>query len=176
MLTNRQKAGLLACFAAAKAAGHPFPSIAAAEGAVESATQPDGWFTSSLYVKSNNYLGLKAPSWYTGMVVEMPTREFVRYGAAVPREWKNPRMQKAVQGGSSWVIDSEFVHCNSLTECGRLQMQVLQRNYAEAFDCTTPEDFARVVSAKWSTGPERGDEVVAIYHAHLVGPASLLQV
>jgi hypothetical protein len=167
-----QSEGLKRCMAAAIVAGHPFPGIAAAEAAVETATKAGGWFTSTLYTKHNNYLGLKAPSWYKGAVVALPTDEFVPDGKARDPRWANPRNPRKVAGGTWWTIDADFCHFNTLEDCARCQMIVLGKAYADCLAIEDPQQFAQQVSHKWSTGQQRGDTVVAIYrsHADLLAP------
>lgn len=171
MLTTVQSNGLELCRAAAAAVGHPWPGVAAAEAAVETATAA-GWFTSTNYTVHCNALGIKPWLTYVGAVFEVPTDEFVPAGDKVPRSWVNPRnarpMVRNGVGGTMWRIDAEFIHFHTLKACFDLQLRILRGpRYGDAMQAKTAEAFAIAVSAVWATNPARGEMVSSIYRAHL---------
>lgn len=147
MITPQQKAALIRVYAAACAAGVPFPDAQACEVMVETT-----WLTSDLGVADDNLFGMqqhKHPVWGT---VNLPSREFL---------------------GGRWVkVNENFVKYPSMEACFQDRMDTLKAlapqypHYAAALAAKTPEEFLTQVSLTWSTGPSRGQQCVEILHAH----------
>jgi flagellum-specific peptidoglycan hydrolase FlgJ len=146
---NLNEEFLLRAADAARAAGHIWPEYAACEAALESA-----WGASELALKANNLFGQKQfhPPYPGTGTISLPTREFL-HGA--------------------WVrINAEWMSFPGWQACFRARMEVLERlaheytAYAHALGAKNGETFIREVSAVWSTGPRRAEEVLAIYARH----------
>ena len=134
---------------AAAAAGHIFPEYAACEAALESA-----WGGSQLATQANNLFGQKQshPPLPGSTTLNLPTHEVVN-GVSVPTE-------------AQWVVFPDW------SSCFKARMALLQRlasaypDYQTALNATTGEQFVTAVSHTWSTDPQRGAKVLAIYNAH----------
>jgi flagellum-specific peptidoglycan hydrolase FlgJ len=135
--------------AAARAAGHVFPEMAACEAALES-----GWGHSRLAEEANNLFGQKQDAGRNEGVgtLAMETREFLRgEWVTVPAEWVRFADWQASFAG---------------------RMQILRAlsgeyaSYAAALRAKTPEQFVQLVSERWSTDPRRAAKVLEIYDAH----------
>jgi flagellum-specific peptidoglycan hydrolase FlgJ len=133
----------------AKQAGHIWPDYAACEAALES-----GWGRSGLTVKANNLFGEKQshpPLPGTG-TLQLPTREFL-HGA-----W--------VTVNAEWVVFPDWA-ASFRTRMDRLHRLANEYPaYGKALAATTGEEFVRQVSISWSTGPERAEQVLAVYQQH----------
>lgn len=135
--------------AAARAAGHVFPEMAACEAALES-----GWGHSRLAEEANNLFGQKQDAGRTEGIgtLAMPTREFLR------GEW--------VTVESEWVKYADW----QASFAGRMEiLRALSAEYAAyaaALRAKTPEQFVQLVSERWSTDPRRAAKVLEIYDAH----------
>ncbi len=143
-MTNQERTTFLEkAYSAALRSGHIFPGAAAAETAVESA-----WGTSQLAIKANNLFGLKKPAAWTGPVLSLQTREYLK------GEW--------VTVPAEWPIFADW------SECFTERMNTLHRvaRYAPALAAKTPEEFIALVSAEWATNPHRGRAVLQTYRAH----------
>jgi flagellum-specific peptidoglycan hydrolase FlgJ len=149
MMHTSQEEFLLQAAATARAAGHIWPAYAACEAALES-----GWGHSSLAAKANNLFGQKQthPPFHGTGTLMLPTKEFL-HGA--------------------WVtINAEWMSFPDWTACFKARMEVLTRlskeypGYARALAATDGESFIREVSYVWSTGPQRGLQVLEIYNQH----------
>jgi len=144
-----QEEFLLRAAAAARAAGHLYPSFAACEAALES-----GWGHSRLAVEANNLFGQKQahPPLPGTETLALPTREFL-HGAWVPVQ-------------ASWVKFADW------ESCFRERMTLLRSlarawpNYRKALAAKTGEQFIAAVSRTWSTDPARAGKVLAVYDAH----------
>lgn len=149
-MTPEAESFLLTAAAAAKAAAHPYPAIAACEAALEST-----WGKSRLAVEGNNLFGLKAPfGWLRTEALQIPTREFLQgKWVTVMALWKRYPTQAAC------FID-------------RLDtLRFLSKSYpfyAAALASPTPEEFITNVSRSWSTDPQRAAKVLSIYHEYAV--------
>lgn len=147
MITPQQKAALIRVYAAAQAAGVPFPDAQACEVMVEST-----WGTSALFVQDLNGFGMKQHVHPKFGTVNFPTREYL--------------------GGRWQVVNAAFVKYLSLEACFQDRMATLTAmapqypHYAAALAAKTPEEFLTQVSLTWSTGPSRGQQCVEILHAH----------
>lgn len=143
MLNQEQINFLTKSYAAAKQSGHMFPGVAAAETALESS-----WGTSKLCIQANNLFGLKKPSDWTGPTISIPTREFLN--------------QKWVTIPAVWPVFPDWAA--SFTE--RMRILTTRPAYSKALGQTDAVGFIYEVSRVWSTGPERGEEVLSIYNHH----------
>jgi len=143
MTTEERTAFLQWAYEAALQSGHIFPGAAAAECAIESA-----WGTSEL-AKANNLFGLKKPQVWNGDVISLPTREFI------DGKW--------ITTSATWPVFASWADC--MTE--RMNTLHLVSRYAHALQAQTPEEFIALVSKEWSTDPQRGENVLKTYHAHL---------
>ena len=143
MATETQLLFLRAAYTAASQSGHIFPGAAAAETALEST-----WGTSQLAVKANNLFGLKKSSTWIGQTITLPTREYI------DNAWMTV--------SATWPVFTSWAE--GMTE----RMNTLHRLscYADALKATTPEQFIERVSVHWSTGPNRANQVLSIFHAH----------
>lgn len=129
-------------YAAALAAHHPYPEIAACEAALES-----GWGKSELAVKANNLFGRKV--WRTGQdVLQLPTREFLH------GQW--------VTVTADWLKFATWADCFA----DRVHIITTDLRYSQAIQAKTAEEWITELSAVWSTDPERAAKVLATYHAH----------
>lgn len=147
MATAEQMNFLTGAAAAAKAAGHVFPAMAACEAAVES-----GWGASELAREDNNLFGCKQHEHPVYSTVHIPTREFEN---------------------AHWLtVDAAWVKYPTVQDCFADRMNTLRTmmtsypHYAEALAAETPEAYVTAVSRSWSTDPERAANCIAIYHAH----------
>lgn len=136
---------LKAAWSAAITAKHPFPEYAACEAALESA-----WGKSKLANEANNLFGRKQshdhPVYET---LDLPTKEFLHgQWITTTAHWvKYP----------SWAADFDD------------RVALLRRLpslYGPALDATNGRDFVNLVSAHWSTDPERANKVLAIFDNH----------
>jgi flagellum-specific peptidoglycan hydrolase FlgJ len=121
-------------------------SFTIAEAALES-----GWGGSGLTTSANNLFGVKAdPSW-TGDVLELPTREFIKttgqWITVVARWRKYPDWLASINDHAKFLLDNERYHA--------------------ALQCPTVEDFCRAVQAAgYATDPQYADKIISIIAAH----------
>ena len=134
--------------AAAEAAGHIFPSMAACEAALES-----GYGTSGLAIADHNLFGMKQHSHPEYGTHNLPTKEFVN---------------------SEWVVvNAAWVSYPSTKECFQDRMLTLIRlakvypHYAAALAAKDDGVYITEVSKTWSTDPARGQKVIDIHNLHL---------
>lgn len=150
MATTQQIEALKSFYEAAKQSGHIFPAAAAAEACVETT-----WGTSKLYLQAINPFGEKQDSRHPRYgTLSMLTKEFLH---------------------NTWVtVNADWIKYPTLSASFQDRMQTLIRlaplpgyeHYKAALVATTPEQYLTEVSAKWSTGPERGSECISILHVH----------
>ncbi len=148
-MATPQEQFLVKAAASASASGHIFPEYAACEAALESK-----WGVSNLVLQANNLFGQKQshPPLEGTTTLSMPTHEVVN-GVTVPAE-------------ARWVVFPDW------SSCFKARMALLQRlanthpDYKAALNATTGEEFVTSVSHTWSTDPQRGAKVLAIYNAH----------
>jgi flagellum-specific peptidoglycan hydrolase FlgJ len=148
MATPEQLAFLLKAFNGAQAAQHVYPAMAACEAALESA-----WGTSELAIRANNLFGQKQATHPIYGTLVLPTKEFIN---------------------SEWVTeDAYWVTFPLLADCFTARMDTLERlapeypHYALALEAKTAEEYVTEVSLSWSTDPDRAQNCIEIYHAHL---------
>lgn len=148
-MLNLNEEFLLKAATTARSAGHIWPGYAACETALESA-----WGASTLALKANNLFGQKQfhPPYQGTGTITLPTKEFLH---------------------GTWVsINAEWMSFPDWQSCFRTRMDVLHLlahehpGYARALAASDGETFIREVSAVWSTGPRRAEDVLAIYARH----------
>lgn len=144
---------------AAEASGHPFPTYAACEAALESG-HPDPvtgytmYGTSKLAVEGNNLFGMKQHSTPVYETLVLPTWEVVN-GKKVP------------------LPDAHWVKYPDWSSCFADRLATLQKmapkypHYAAALAAQDGETFVREVSKTWSTDPDRGQKVIDIKNKYL---------
>jgi len=119
--------------------------MAACEAGLES-----GYGRSILALQDNNLFGLKQRAHPVYGTVSLPTREFVN------GEWEE--------------VEANFVRYADWQQCFLDRMATLQRlasvypHYAAALAASNGEEYVRQVSQTWSTDPNRGEKVLAIYN------------
>ena len=126
-----------------KAEGIP-SAFTIAQAALESA-----WGSSGLSLRANNLFGVKADKAWTGKVVAINTREFLRgVWVTVPALWRS------YDSWAECLIDhAHFFKVNP--------------RYAEALKTTDPEKFARAVAkAGYATDPKYADKLISVMHSH----------
>jgi flagellum-specific peptidoglycan hydrolase FlgJ len=144
-MTPQQKDFLRRAYAAAKAAGHVFPEFAACEAALES-----GFGHSQLASQDRNLFGMKQHQHPVFGTATLPTREFLS--------------DKWVTLNSNWIVYPEW------SDCFADRMATLKRlapnypHYAAALRAPDGASFVEEVSKTWSTDPQRGEKVLAIYN------------
>lgn len=154
MINPTQKAWIESTAAAAEAAGHIFPSMAACEAALES-----GFGSSLLARVDNNLFGTKQHVHPIYGTHNLPTKEYNH----TTNLWE--------------VVNAAWVSYPDLAACFADRMSTLRRlessypDYAAALDATDAETFVRAVSRKWSTDPQRADKVIGI-HNQVYGSAA----
>jgi flagellum-specific peptidoglycan hydrolase FlgJ len=156
-LSQSQRAWLSTTAAAAYAAQHIFPFMAACEAALES-----GYGTSGLAIRYHNLFGMKQHAHPVYGTVVLPTKEVIR---------------------GSWVeIDASWVDYPDLEACFFDRMATLTRlssafpNYALALAAADPVSYVTAVSKTWSTDPDRATKVISIYSAYEGGAISDAQI
>lgn len=146
--------------AAAEAAGHIFPQMAACEAAVESAGKlPDGSYQygySQLARLYNNLFGTKQHQHPEYGTINLPTKEY-----------------SSVKGW--YVINSAWVVYPTVMASFEDRMGTLERlkgvypHYQAALIAPDPFTYVEQVSLTWSTGPERAQECINIYKQYFGG-------
>ena len=146
MATEAQLAFLTEAAQGARAAGHPFPDMAACEAALEST-----WGTSQLALNACNLFGQKANG--SQESISLPTQEFL---------------------GGKWVtVLARWVRFHSLQESFAARIDLIRRaageypqTYGAALHAQSAEEFVTLVSKTWSTDPARAAKCKVIYNAH----------
>jgi len=126
-------------------ANHPFPSMAAAEAALES-----NYGNSELARDANNLFGMKQHVHPIFLTMNLPTREFE------DGEWE-------VVPGANWVKYPDWAACfaDRLSTLERLAS--VYPHYQAALAASDAETYIAEVSESWSTDPNRGAKCLAIY-------------
>lgn len=144
-MTPAQLEFLKQAAAAARAAGHAFPEMAACEAALESA-----WGRSGLAVTDHNLFGMKQHRHPVYGTHVLPTREF--------------------EGGMWRSVSAAWVSYPDVEACFADRMNSLRRlaavfpHYKNALTATDAAGYVREVSRTWSTDPARADKVIAIFN------------
>jgi flagellum-specific peptidoglycan hydrolase FlgJ len=143
-MNSAQKQFVLEAAAAAKAACHVFPDMAACEAALEST-----YGTSLLVVQDKNAFGMKQHRHPIFGTHNLPTREFEN------GEWEH--------------VTAAWVSYPDLASCFTDRMDTLRRlssvypHYAAALAAKDAISYCTEVSKTWSTDPKRAEKVLAIY-------------
>ena len=147
-MNNVQLSFLNRAQAEAIKANHPFPRMAACEAALES-----NWGNSELARAGNNLFGMKQHAHAVYGTMNLPTREFVA------SEWK--------QVLAAWVAYPDWRACfaDRLATLERLSNAF--PHYAAALRAPDAQTYIAEVSKTWSTDPNRGAKVLAIYQDYL---------
>ncbi|MGO4379756.1 glycoside hydrolase family 73 protein [Pseudoduganella sp. RAF53_2] len=115
-------------------------SFTVAQAALESS-----WGKSQLAVQARNLFGVKASAGWTGDVLTMDTREFIKgQWVVVPARWRTY---------ADWLA------------CIDDHAQFLLKNprYKPAFACRDAESFVRAVAAAgYATDPQYADKIIAV--------------
>lgn len=120
--------------------------MAACEAALES-----DYGLSQLAREGNNLFGMKQHTHPVFGTLNLPTHEFI--------------------GGEWEACEAEWVKYDDWSECFADRLATLQRlapeyqHYKAALAAQTPEEYIAQVSMTWSTDPNRGAKVLAIYNA-----------
>jgi flagellum-specific peptidoglycan hydrolase FlgJ len=136
--------------AAAEAAGHLFPTMAACEAAEES-----GYGTSGLSIADHNLFGMKQHKHPVYGTHVLPTKE------CLDGKWE--------------IVNAAFIHYPSTKECFQDRMVTLLRlataypHYAAAVAAKDPVVFVTEVSKTWSTDPNRAKNIIAIFNQYVGG-------
>jgi flagellum-specific peptidoglycan hydrolase FlgJ len=136
--------------AAAEAAGHIFPTMAACEAGLES-----GFGASRLAIADKNLFGMKQHKHPIYLTHNLPTNEFLN------GEWE--------------VVNAEWITYPDLAACFADRMATLRRlapakgfeHYAAALAAKDAAVYVTQVSLKWSTDPKRGTKVIDIHNEYI---------
>lgn len=143
-MNDSQKAFITQAAAEAIRADHPFPTMAAAEAALES-----NYGLSELAREANNLFGMKQHAHAVYGTMNLPTREF--------------------ENGEWIATTAQWVKYPDWASCFRDRLATLERlanafpHYAAALAATDAETYIAEVSKTWSTDPNRGAKCLAIY-------------
>jgi flagellum-specific peptidoglycan hydrolase FlgJ len=147
-VNDAQKNFLSRASAEAAKSRHPFPSMAAAEAALES-----NWGNSQLAREANNLFGMKQHAHPVYGTMNLPTREFEK------GEW--------IQTTGHWVEYPDWASCfaDRLATLERLSNAF--PHYKAALEAHDAETFVKEVSQTWSTDPGRARKVISIFQEFL---------
>jgi hypothetical protein len=144
-------------YAAAVAAGHPWPAAAACEAWNETGGQPgDRWPHMPMLADgspSYNCLGIKAGHGYAGKTVTADGTEVLPDGSSTGPQADNWRVYECFEDCFS---DQIFI----------LHHEGGGATYAKALAATTIEDYVTAECAEWSTNPAKAGQVLATYRDH----------
>lgn len=153
MLTAQQREFLEKAATEAAKANYPFPRMAACEAAEES-----DYGLSELARDGNNLFGMKQHRHPVYLTMNLPTREFLT------GEWK--------QVSAEWVKYPDWSACFADRLATLARLASVYPHYAAALRASDPETYVAQVSQTWSTDPERGHKVLAIYSEFGSGAAA----
>jgi flagellum-specific peptidoglycan hydrolase FlgJ len=152
-MTDQEKQFLDKAAAAASAASHPFPRMAAAEAALESK-----YGLSELAVEDFNLFGMKQHAHPLYGTASLPTFE------EIDGDWKP--------------VTASFVHYPDWPACFNDRLDTLTRlsklypHYAAALRAVTVDTYIREVSQTWSSDTKRADKCLAIYNEYVQTPSA----
>lgn len=146
-MNDSQRAFLDRATAEAAIARHPFPKMAAAEAALESA-----WGNSGLAREANNLFGMKQHAHAVYGTMNLPTREFES------GEW--------ISTVAHWVNYPDWASCFADRLATLQRLSNAFPHYKAALDAPDAETFVREVSQTWSTDPKRADKILAIFQEY----------
>lgn len=143
-----QEQFLRAAWKAALTSRHIFPEYAACEAALESG------YGHSMLAQDNNLFGMKFhlhpdhPEWKE---VSLPTKECVN--------------SKWISCNSNWLWYPDWAACfaDRMATLNRLAPHF--PNYKAALEARSGAEYVTEVSKTWSTDPERGQKVLAIFNS-----------
>jgi flagellum-specific peptidoglycan hydrolase FlgJ len=145
-MTPQQKDFLQRAMKAAEQAGHIFPEMAACEAALES-----GYGHSQLATQDNNLFGMKQHLHPIYGTHSLPTREFLS------GQW--------VTVNSNWIVYPDWAACFADRMATLKRLASVYVHYRNALAAASATTYVMEVSRTWSTDPERGEKVLAIYDA-----------
>ncbi len=147
-MNDSQRQFLDQATAQAIAANHPFAQMTACEAALES-----NWGNSGLARDANNLFGMKQHAHPVYGTMTLPTREFEN------GEW--------IATSANWVQypDWRSCFCDRLATLERLSNAF--PHYAAALSAPDAQTYIAEVSKTWSTDPNRGAKVLAIYQEYV---------
>jgi flagellum-specific peptidoglycan hydrolase FlgJ len=150
-MNDSQRQFLDQATAQAVAANHPFATMAACEAALES-----NYGLSELARDANNLFGMKQHQHPVYGTMTLPTREFEN------GEW--------IATSANWVEypDWRACFCDRLATLERLSNAF--PHYAAALSAPDAQTYIAEVSQTWSTDPNRGAKVLAIYQEYTAAP------
>lgn len=149
-MTPENRAWVLATATEAYNAQHIFPTMAACEAALESASKEGVFGASELARIGNNLFGLKQRKHPVYGTLALPTKEFL------DGQWTN--------------VEALFVSYQSIEECFADRMETLRRlqdvypDYRDALTAPTPEAYVIAVSKTWATDANRAQKCLAIFN------------
>jgi flagellum-specific peptidoglycan hydrolase FlgJ len=152
-MTDQEKQFLDKAAAAASAASHPFPRMAASEAALES-----GYGKSGLASEDNNLFGMKQHEHPLYQTVSLPTFE------DIDSDWKPVTAE--------WVKYPDWPSCFSDRLNTLTRLSGVYPHYAAALRAVTVDTYIREVSQTWSTDPERANKCLAIYNEYVQTPSA----
>jgi flagellum-specific peptidoglycan hydrolase FlgJ len=138
---------------AAKAAGHIFPEAAACEAALES-----NYGQSMLAKQANNLFGMKQHTHPVFGTLSLPTRECIN------DQW--------VVTNADWVKYPDQMACYSDRMSTLLRLRDAYPHYNAALEASDARTYIIEVSQTWSTDPQRGAKVLAIYNDFMAPESS----
>jgi flagellum-specific peptidoglycan hydrolase FlgJ len=155
----------------AASSGHIFPEMAACEAALESAKQ--GIFGgSSLALRYNNLFGTKQHAVPVFSTVYLPTQEEVTPEES--KKLKNAVFVAASRNGKNiytydapWIVYPDWAAAFGDRMATLRRLQNTYPHYKAALNATDPITFVNQVSLTWSTGQNRADSVIKIYHQYI---------
>jgi flagellum-specific peptidoglycan hydrolase FlgJ len=152
-MTDAEKQFLDKAAAAANAAAHPFPRMAASEAALESR-----FGLSELATQDNNLFGMKQHIHNAYGVASLPTDEFEK------GDWE--------EVGAEWEKYPDWATCFTDRVSTLTRLSKVYPHYAAALRAVTVDTYIREVSQTWSTDPARADKCLAIYNEYVQTPSA----
>jgi flagellum-specific peptidoglycan hydrolase FlgJ len=143
-MTPQQHDFLQRAYLAARQAGHVFPEMAACEAALES-----GFGHSQLATQDRNLFGMKQHLHPIYGTHSLPTREFLS------DQW--------VTINTNWIVYPDWQSCFADRMATLQRLASVYPHYKTALGAGSGTTYVMEVSRSWSTDPERGEKVLAIY-------------
>jgi hypothetical protein len=148
-MTDPTKQWLLDMAALAKAAGHPFPEMAACEAGIDSA-----YGHSNLAKEANNLFGVRQRDPQVFETSEMPTREKKKDGTY------------QMNGNAGYIKYPTLLDCfaDRITNITRLAPKYI--HYAKALAAKDALEYVGQISRTWSNDPHRAANCAQVYHKY----------